>query len=92
MPVPRDPSKIFSFVMNEFRAGRLHSGSGQLVTDRRQAFAIAASMTRKAKQAAGEPTMAKRSKKASKKTGKKRSKETREAVARALYEATQRRR
>jgi len=37
-------------VMGEFKRGTLHSGSGQRVTDRKQAIAIALSEARKKKQ------------------------------------------
>lgn len=41
------PSEKAHVVMREFKRGTLHSGSGQIVKDRKQAIAIALSEARK---------------------------------------------
>ncbi len=40
MPVPKGPKGVEQ-EMRRFKAGKLHSGSGKIVTDRKQAIAIA---------------------------------------------------
>ena len=46
--IQRPPGKKFEKVMSEFKAGTLRSSSGELVTDRKQALAIAFSEQREA--------------------------------------------
>lgn len=46
-PAPKGTAKIKA-TMNEFRSGTLHSGSGQLVENPKQAVAIGLSQQRKA--------------------------------------------
>lgn len=43
-----NPKDKISVVMKEFSRGTLHSGSGEIVTDKKQALAIALSEARKA--------------------------------------------
>lgn len=52
-PFDSSKSRKFKKVMEEFAAGTLHSSSGEKVTDRDQALAIAFSEARRAKEKRG---------------------------------------